>query len=123
MTSQLAFVAVSAVLIASTALAQDYPQWRGPGRDGSASAFVEPNSWPKTLTRRWKVDVGEGYATPIVVAETVFVFTRRDGNEVMTALDARTGAQRWQSTYPASFTPTKAAAAHGAGPKATPLFH
>lgn len=41
----------------------------------------------------------------------------------MIALDAETGAERWRSSYPAPFTPTQAAAAHGAGPKATPLFH
>src|SRR5687768_9365162 len=46
---------------------QDYPQWRGRNRDGAASAFIEPKLWPDTLTRKWKVDVGEGYATPLLV--------------------------------------------------------
>ena len=68
--------------------AQDYPQWRGRSRDGSASAFSEPTSWPEKLTRRWKVEVGEGYATPILVGNKVYAFTRRDGNEVMISLDA-----------------------------------
>jgi hypothetical protein len=36
-------------------------------RDGAASAFIEPRAWPDTLTRRWKTEVGEGYATPIVI--------------------------------------------------------
>lgn len=102
---------------------QDYPQWRGQNRDGAASAFVAPMSWPENLTRRWKVDVGEGYATPIVIGNTVYVFTHRDGNEILTALDADTGVERWRSSYPAAYTPSPAAAAHGAGPKATPLFH
>jgi hypothetical protein len=30
----------------------DYPQWRGQNRDGAASAFSEPASWPETLTQR-----------------------------------------------------------------------
>jgi outer membrane protein assembly factor BamB len=102
---------------------QDYPQWRGPNRDGAASAFAEPASWPETLTRRWKVEVGEGYATPLVVADTVYVFTRRNGTEVMTALEARTGKERWRTSYPAPYAPATPAAAHGVGPKATPLFH
>lgn len=102
---------------------RDYTQWRGQQRDGSASAFSEPKSWPDTLTRRWKVEVGEGYATPLVVGNTVYVFTRRDDNEGITALDADTGTQRWHTSYAASFAPTKSAAVHGAGPKATPLFH
>src|SRR5262245_11557247 len=102
---------------------RDYPQWRGLNRDGAASAFSEPTSWPETLTRRWKVDVGEGYATPLVVADTVYVFTRRNGAEVMTALDAATGKELWRTRYSAPYAPASPAAAHGAGPKATPLFH
>lgn len=102
---------------------QDYPQWRGLNRDGAASGFVEPASWPETLTRRWKVEVGEGYATPLVVANTVYVFTRRNGTEVMTALEAETGRERWHTSYPAPYAPDTPAAAHGVGPKATPLFH
>ena len=58
---------------------QDYPQWRGRNRDGTASAFSKPESWPDHLRLRWKVDVGEGYATPIVAGRTVYAFTRRDG--------------------------------------------
>jgi outer membrane protein assembly factor BamB len=112
---------------AGTAAAQssprDYPQWRGLNRDGAASAFSEPASWPDTLTRRWKVDVGEGYATPLVVANAVYVFTRRNGTEVMTALNAETGNELWHTSYPAPYAPATPAAAHGVGPKATPLFH
>jgi len=103
--------------------ARDYPQWRGVNRDGSASAFEEPKAWPETLTRRWKVDVGEGYATPLIVADTVYVFARRNGNEVLTALEAATGRERWHTGYPAPYEPDVLAAAHGEGPKATPLLH
>ena len=119
---------VGALLVACVGVAahgspQDYPQWRGLNRDGAASAFAEPTSWPDTLTRRWKVDVGEGYATPLVVADTVYLFTRRNGTEVMTALEAETGKERWHTSYPAPYAPDTPAAAHGVGPKATPLFH
>ena len=101
----------------------DYTQWRGRNRDGSASAFVAPPSWPETLTLRWKADVGEGYGTPLVVGRVVYVFTRRDGNEVLIALDADTGRRLWETSYAAPYSPGAPAAAHGAGPKATPLYH
>jgi outer membrane protein assembly factor BamB len=101
----------------------DYPQWRGRNRDGAASAFIEPRLWPDTLTRRWKVDVGEGYATPLVVGARVYVFARREGSEALIALDASTGKEQWRTSYLAPYTPGRPAAAHGAGPKATPLFH
>ena len=101
----------------------DYQQWRGQHRDGAASGFLEPKAWPEVLTLRWKVEVGEGYATPLVVGQTVYMFTRREGNEVLSALSASNGAERWRSSYPAPYSPSQPAAAHGAGPKATPLFH
>jgi outer membrane protein assembly factor BamB len=113
----------STVTIAAHTAAQDYPQWRGVNRDGAASAFAEPASWPETLNRRWKVEVGEGYATPLVVADTVYAFTRRGSTEVMTALHAGTGRERWHTSYAAPYAPDTPAAAHGVGPKATPLFH
>jgi len=102
---------------------QDYPQWRGPQRDGAAAGFVGPAVWPATLTRRWKVEVGGGYGTPLVIGGSVYVFTRREGREILTALNAETGHERWQSSYLAPYAPSDAAGAHGAGPKATPLFH
>ena len=101
----------------------DYVQWRGTQRDGAASGFVEPSQWPASLTRRWKVDVGEGYATPLLVGDVVYVFTRVDGQEGITALDVSSGRQRWRRSYPALYTPSQPSAAHGAGPKATPLYH
>jgi hypothetical protein len=100
----------------------DYPQWRGQARDGAAAGFIEPGAWPQALKRLWKVDVGEGYATPLVIGDVVYVFTRRDEQEVVTALDAATGRQRWQSQYPVPYTPSQPTKVHGAGPKATPLF-
>jgi outer membrane protein assembly factor BamB len=123
-----AFVSTLIIVIAAAALAaqrspRDYPQWRGLTRDGSASAFVEPKRWPEQLFRKWKVEVGEGYATPILIGNTLYVFTRIDGNEVMSALDAGSGKMRWRSSYRAPYQPGQPAMAHGAGAKATPLFH
>jgi outer membrane protein assembly factor BamB len=116
-------VGVATVTIHAQRPSRDYVQWRGAARDGSASAFVEPTQWPDTLTRRWRVEVGEGYGTPLVVGDIVYVFTRLDGQEGITALDASTGRQRWRTSYPAPYTPSKPAETHGAGPKATPLYH
>ena len=39
--------------------------------------LVEPSAWPAELTRRWTVPVGQGYATPIIVGDRVFIFTRQ----------------------------------------------
>ena len=114
------------VSVAATTAAQsgrfDYPQWRGLHRDGGASGFVEPPAWPAALKRQWTVQVGEGYATPLIVGDRVFVFTRRNADEMITPLDAETGSVLWQTTYAAPYDMFAATTVHGPGPKATPLF-
>ncbi len=117
-----AVVVLGAVLVQAQAPTQDWPQWRGPRRDAIASSFKAPASWPQTLTEKWKVEVGLGYATPILVGNRVFAFSRRGENETLTALDAETGKQIWQTAYPAPFKMNPAAARHKEGPKSTPTY-
>jgi outer membrane protein assembly factor BamB len=100
----------------------DWPQFRGPNRDGSVLAFTEPKAWPERLTQKWRVEVGDGYATPVVVGDRVYAFARQGANEVMQALDAASGKSLWQQRYPAPVTMNPAAQAHGPGPKSTPTF-
>ncbi len=85
--------------VASCALAQDWPQWRGPNRDAKASDFKAPKTWPKDLAQKWKVPVGEGVATPALVGDKLFVFARQEGNEIIRCLEASTGKELWQDKY------------------------
>ena len=98
------------------AIAQDWPQWRGPNRDGAVQSFDLPSTWPDALTAQWTVDVGLGYATPVIVGDRIYVYARQDGDEVMLAMDVDTGDVLWRSGYPAPFDMTPAAARHGEGP-------
>ena len=100
----------------------DWPQWRGPSRDGTLTAFAEPKAWPEHLTQRWKVEVGTGYATPILVGSRVYAFSRQGEKEVMRALDAASGKVVWETSYPAPFMMNPATARHGPGPKSTPTY-
>ncbi len=102
--------------------AEDWPQWRGPERDGSAPGFRVPEEWPEALTRRWSVDVGFGYATPVVVEGNLWSFVRQGGEEVLLSLDPETGETRWRSGYAAPFEMSPATRRHGPGPKSTPAF-
>ena len=115
-------VVVLLVVALAPVAAQDWPQWRGPARDGLIRAFKEPASWPKTLTKRWNLEVGTGYATPLVVGDRLYVFTRQGENEVLTALDAASAKVIWRTSYPAPFKMNPATAPHGPGPKSTPTF-
>ena len=115
-------ILAGAAMLAPLAHAQEWPQWRGPERDGAVSSFREPSAWPDVLTEHWKVDVGLGYATPVLVGERVYMFTRQDEDEVMTALDATSGDVVWRTSYPAPFAMNPATSRHRAGPKSTPTF-
>jgi outer membrane protein assembly factor BamB len=101
---------------------EGWPQWRGTGRDGSAT-FAAPAAWPDTLNLKWKVEVGTGYAAPITVGDRVYAFSRQGEDEVMRALDAGTGKTVWETKYNATYKPNPAATSkHGTGPKSTPTF-
>ncbi|HUE87430.1 MAG TPA: PQQ-binding-like beta-propeller repeat protein, partial [Vicinamibacterales bacterium] len=110
------------ILLTLPIAAQDWPQWRGPNRDGAVASFREPSPWPESLAQRWRVEIGEGYATPLVVGARLYLFTRQGDEEVMTALDPASGKVVWRTGYAAPFRPMSAAARHGAGPKSTPTY-
>jgi outer membrane protein assembly factor BamB len=92
-------ITCSAALCVSSAWGQDWPQWRGPGRDGKASGFEAPKTWPKEVTKKWKVTVGEGVATPALVGDKLFVFARADGGEITRCLEAASGKELWKDKY------------------------
>jgi outer membrane protein assembly factor BamB len=100
----------------------DVTQWRGPARDGVVTGFAVPQTWPEALVQKWKIEIGTGYATPLVVGNRVYQFSRLGDNETMTALDAESGKVVWQAGYAATFEMNSGAKAHGPGPKSTPVF-
>src|ERR671919_644592 len=100
----------------------DWPQWRGPRRDGTLTAFTEPKVWPDALKQQWKITVGEGYATPILVGNRVYQFSRQGENEILRAIDAATGKMIWEKSYAAPFEMTSGTRRHGPGPKSTPTY-
>lgn len=85
-----------------TANSQDWNQWRGPERNGKVTGFKPPQTWPQQLTQVWKVPVGLGDATPALVKDRIYVYSKAGENEVLQCVDAKTGGQLWQSPgYPA----------------------
>lgn len=113
---------IASILVwASSVAAQDWSQWRGPSRDGLAAGVQQRTSWPASLTTAWKVTVGEGHASPVVAVGRVFVFARRGEDEVLECLDLSTGKSLWKQSQPVPYTMNPAAAAHGKGPKSTPV--
>ena len=101
--------------------AQEWTQWRGPGRDGFVSAKDAPATWPEKLTRAWRVEIGEGYSSPVVSAGRAFVHSRRDPEEVVTAINLADGKVIWEQKYQAGFQKNQYAVEMAKGPHATPL--
>jgi len=106
------------MILASCAIAQDWPQWRGANRDGKAAGFTAPKSWPKELAKKWNIPVGRADATPALVGDRLYVFARQDTDEVTLCLEAATGKELWRDKYPAGAA-TGPAAEHP-GPRSSP---
>src|SRR6059058_5541447 len=97
-----ALLTLALALSAGRSWAQDWPQWRGPNRDNKVVGFAEPKTWPKTLTQKWKISVGDGESSPALVGKKLYIFARQGGDEVTLCLDAETGKELWKDNYPAS---------------------
>src|SRR5262249_50285526 len=54
---------------------------------------------PKELTEKWKVTVGEGVATPALVGDKLYVFSRQEGKEILRCLSAADGKEQWKDGY------------------------
>jgi hypothetical protein len=97
----------------------DWPQWRGPHRDGHALGARLPKKWPARPPKPlWKQAVGEGQSSPVVAKGRLFVMGRQGGKEVCWCLDARSGKMLWKHDYECPYKPADASA--GQGPKSTP---
>ena len=85
-------------------LAEDWPQFLGPARNGSYSgkdlAVKWPSAGPPVL---WKKDVGAGFSSPVVSQGKLLLFHRKDGKEVLECLDAKTGAAVWIYESPTTY--------------------
>lgn len=103
------------------AFAQDWPQWRGPNRDGVVASFTAPQVWPDKLKTIWKVPVGLGHSSPVVVGRKVYLHSRQGENEVASCFDLDSGKLLWKDSYQTPYTMNPAAIGHGKGPKSTPV--
>lgn len=101
----------------------DWPQWRGPNRDGLVSDASIPRTWPKELKQEWKVTVGVGHSSPVVADGRIYVFARQGEEEVLLCLNSSNGKEIWRSSLSISYEMHNAARAHGKGPKSTPVLY
>ena len=117
---------------ALSVIADDWPQWLGPKRDGvwRESDIVKkfPTGGPKV---NWRVPIGGGYAGPAVANGRVFIMDRQlakdtanpdnqfdqgmiPGSERVVCLEEKTGRELWVHEYDCGYT-----VSYPAGPRAT----
>ena len=114
---------LSALLfVASTASADDWPQWRGPQRDGVWREAGIVDKFPgETLERRWSVPIAGGYSGPTVADGRVYVSDRVDEPEEIERVhcfDWKSGKPLWSHSYACSYREVK----YQAGPRASVLI-
>ena len=107
------------VTSAASVLAQDWPQWRGAGRDGKVKDFVAPATWPATLTQVWKVALGTTDSTPALVGDKLYTYSREGDQETVSCLGAADGKILWQDKNAAPAIGGPSARQHG-GPRCAP---
>src|SRR5436309_3634380 len=93
-------VAITLGISCVIAGAADWPQWRGPQRNGISQETGLLKEWPKDGPKlNWKVaDAGKGYSTPAVVGDRLFLLGN-DGleNEFVEALSVKDGKRIWST--------------------------
>src|ERR1041384_8298079 len=97
----LLFATVVVLLWADLSLAQsagNWPQWRGPARDGISQESGLLKQWPAEGPKLlWQVnDIGDGYSTPAVVGTRIYMMSNRGfENEFVQALSTQDGKPIW----------------------------
>ena len=115
---------IAAALVAAAgtvAAAQEWTGWRGPERDGIVPASQTLETWPEAFASAWRVEMGEGYSSPVVSGGRAFVHSREGDAEVVTAFDLSSGARLWRQDYAALYVQNTIVPGGLPGPFATPL--
>lgn len=105
--------------------AETWPQWRGPTRDGQVAAG---KPWPGTLAGDhlkplWRLPLGPSYSGPIVSVDKVFVTeTHEQKEEIVRALDRKTGKTLWEVKWPGAMSVPFFAKSNGDWIRSTPAF-
>lgn len=95
----LAFV-LPACLSPQSASAENWPRFRGPSGQGISTEKNLPTEWSANKNIRWKTPVpGEGWSSPVIWQDRVFVTTVTEANTRarVLALDRRSGTVLWNT--------------------------
>jgi outer membrane protein assembly factor BamB len=103
----------------SAGRAADWPQWRGPRRDGISTETNWLSGWPVNAPPRvaWRQQVGKGHSAVSVRGDAAYTMGWDGWQDTVFCLDAATGAVRWKQSYPCGDV------VQWSGPRATPTVN
>lgn len=117
-------VVTAAILVAlpsavSNRVLDDWPQWRGPNRDGRSAETGLLKDWPAGgPALAWRAaGAGEGYSSFATSQGRLFTLGARGGTEYVIAFDAASGKRLWETAHGTRFSNDR-----GDGPRATPTI-
>ena len=118
----LVFVFLSAVLLSEIAAADDWPQWRGPQRDGvwRETGIIKKFDGPQ-IPLLWRAKVHGGYTGPTVADGRVYLtdrLTEPEEMERVLCFDVKTGKPIWTHSYECVYE-----IQYRAGPRASVSIH
>lgn len=97
-----------------------WPALLGPSGDCASPERGLDLSWPESgPPQQWRIAVGTGYSSPVVLHDTVVMFHRQGDREVVDGLNAETGRKRWSFSWPARY---QCPFNHSSGPYSTPVL-
>jgi len=108
-------------LLSTAAAAQtaggEWPQWRGPNRDGVSQETGLLKQWPEGgPPLAWKAaGAGKGYSSVAVSKGRIYTMGLRGDKEYVIAFDAATGKEVWATPHGAAYHDDR-----GDGPRGTP---
>ena len=95
---------VGTLSAAVTLVASDWPEWRGPTRDGRSSETGLPDRWsPNGENLAWRIPIG-GRSSPVAFRDRLYLLTTSPGDvsttqERLVAIDAESGKVLWDRRF------------------------
>jgi hypothetical protein len=118
----LVLATVMLLMLAQQAVAQtgaNWPQWRGPNRDGISKETGLLKQWPaEGPALVWKASgAGRGYSSFSISDGKLYTMGLRGDREFVVAFDIATGKEAWASPHGSAFRNDR-----GDGPRGTPTI-